>query len=268
MAPQIDCMMRTLMTLGCFAVFVALVFAGQSDEKADYSKLAEAIHKMVVAKAPKVHEDLSQWGRTIPVPEFLRLPRLPRARMMVNGREQLPHGVWKRYKAWLDDPAKDIQLTVREFKIGDGGKVRLVLDATADVHAEADWKPWQKGLPLPGLYARADARILLGLECEAKVSLDFKKFPPDATVEPKIDKATIELQEFELLKVANRIVGVEGDPVRDAGRELKGFLQDMAKRYEPQVIEQMNKAIASSLKDGKATIPAADYLRLFGGGKK
>ena len=248
--------------------FVSLTF-GQTDEpKQDYSKLAAAIHAMVVSKAPKVHEDTKDWGQTIPfAPDTIRFPRLPRARTMVNGRIEVPHGLWKRYKAWIDDPAKDIRLTVREFKI-EGAKVKLSLDAVADIHGEVDVKPWQKGLPLPGGYARADARVFLGLECNAKVALDFKKFPPDATVEPKIEKATIELQEFELLKVANRIVAVEGEPVRDLGRELKGFLQDTVKKYEPQVVEQLNQAIAKSLKDGKATIPSADWLKLIGGAKK
>ena len=53
------------------------------------------------------------------------------------------------------------------------------------------------------------------------------------------------------------LLGVEGDSVRDVGRDLKGFLQDMVKKYEPQVVEQLNQAIGKSLKDGKATIPSA-----------
>src|SRR4051812_31645525 len=70
----------------------------------DYTEFSKLLHKMVVAQVPKYVEDNSGWGGTIPIPDKLRLPRLPRTRIKVGDREELPHGLWRKLRVTIDDP--------------------------------------------------------------------------------------------------------------------------------------------------------------------
>src|SRR6266436_5224996 len=80
--------------------------AGKVDKK-DYTEFSRLVHKMVVPQVPRFYEDMSQWGQTIPLPSDLRFPRLKRTIVEVDGRQEVPHGIWKKYRIWIDDPDQD-----------------------------------------------------------------------------------------------------------------------------------------------------------------
>jgi hypothetical protein len=240
-------------------------FAGE--EKKTFSAMAKFIHGQVVTRIPKEFEEKSEWGKTIPATEPLRLPRLPRIRMKNGDKEELPHGLWKRTKIWMDNPHQNVLINVSQFKLDKNNVAHITVEATADFHAEREWQPWQKGLPLPVLKVQADVKVALHLEVEAKVGLTLK-LPPETTLEPKIIKAHLELKDFEVVRLSNRILAIENDSIKEMSRELKGLLQELVKQYEPQILAAMNQGIGVTLKDGKTTLPAAEAMKLMQPDKK
>ena len=246
--------------LGSLTLFPA---GAKTDDKLDYTELSKLIHQGVVAQVPKEFEDRAEWGKSIPLTTDLRFPRLQRVRIKVGDREEFPHGLWKRTRVWLDEPAKDLQIQVRDFKAVEGGKFQLGVDVKVALHGEREWKPWQKGLALPGLTVKADARLLLALDCEAAVSFDFTKLPPDIKVKPKILKSRLDLQEFDLLQIGNKLLSIEGDRAREIGVELKDFLQQYIRSQEPQIQEELNQALAKSVLDGKGSFSGANLIKLL-----
>jgi hypothetical protein len=242
---------------------ILLPAAGQADEKLDYAELSKLIHQGVVAQMPKQVEDRADWGKTVPITSDLRLPRLQRVKVKVGDREEWPHGLWKRTKVWMDDPAKDLQINVRDFQATDGGTFRLGIDVTAALHGEREWKPWQKGFALPGITVQADAKILLALECEVGVSFDFNKLPPDVKAKPKVVNSRVDLQEFDLLRLGNKIITLEGDRIRELGAELKDVLQQYIRSQEAEVQTQLNQALEKSVKDGKGSFSGGNLFKLL-----
>src|SRR5262249_21568836 len=144
-----------LTTVGVLLPLAAGGEPGGKGAKADYTELSRLIHKVMVSQMPKVIEDDSEWGKTVPVP-----PKLPLAGMrktvVVGNRKELPHGLWQKMRVWMDDPARDLTVRVRDLKSVDGKAFRLSLDADAAVHTQTETQHWQKGLALVGFTAQAD----------------------------------------------------------------------------------------------------------------
>lgn len=256
----------------CFLVSLVLTVAGvcsaaddnTTDSKKDYAEFSKLLHKMVAKDLPRVYEDNSGWGRTIPIPDKLRLPRLARVKVQVEGREELPHGLWKRFRVRMDDPAKDLVIQVRDFAKVDASTFRLAVDAEAAVFAEGQVQHWQKGLATIGATAQADAVLLLGMVFDIGVSLDLKKIPPDLVIKPKVADLQLDLKEFNLRRVGNLI---EGERAKNLGDELKDVLRGLVKSQEAEVKNRANEAIAKSLREGKGNISAAGLLKFVTPGK-
>lgn len=246
--------------------FCALGTGQEPGEKAvdsgpDLSYFSKMVHKMVLPQIPKYHEDLSGWTGSIPVPPDLKLPRL-RTYIKVGDRLEVPHGLWKKYRIWIDDPARDVQIHLRDLKKTDEGGFRLHVEATALLHGEGEIKPWQKGLGLPIVKADADIVVQLNMDVDVKLGLLADRFPPELTVEPWIAGSKLEIKEFHLKKISS-IISVEGDGVRDLGNDIKGMLNSLIRQYEEEVTDRANQAIARSLKDGKGPLSAGEMLKML-----
>ncbi len=233
-------------------------------EVRDYTEFSNLIHKIVVAQIPKVIEDNSGWGQTVPIPDKLRLPGL-RVTMKVNGKDELPHGLWRKVKVWLDDPAKDLDIAVRDFKL-ENKACRLTLAAKAPLHTWAELQTWQKGLALVGGTIQADVRMGLVIDCDVAVALDTKKFPPELKINPKVTGLKTELTDIALRQVTARRLGVvlQGDAAKDFGNQFKGILQDALRTFEPRIKDLANQSIAKALEQGKGNLSAGALLKALG----
>src|SRR5262245_47658156 len=105
---------RTLAGFAALFLAVPLVLGaddknGKPADKPDYSELSKKIQQAVIPKIPKESEDLSEWGQTIPVHNDLKAPKLKRVVVKKDGKDEFPHGSWKRTKLTFDDPAKDVK---------------------------------------------------------------------------------------------------------------------------------------------------------------
>ena len=219
-------------------------------EKAkDFSDFSKLLHRLVVAKAPKMVENRDQWGQTIPIPEKLRLPNAKRTYVKVGDHLELPDGSWRRTRVWLDDPAKDIVIVVRDFKKSDAKNFRLSLDAQAAIHSEGELQRWTKGLLLLNVSAQADALFTMNMEVDVAVSFKTDVFPPALVVEPKVAECKLVIKEFAVKKIAN--VQIEGPLVTDLNNQMREYLQQLLTLSEPMVKTQINDVITEGLRDGK-----------------
>jgi hypothetical protein len=258
--------MRARHAAGLSFLLIAIGFVGGDEprrpEEKDYAEFSKLIHQVVVKQLPKVFEDSSGWGQTVPIPPKLTLPKL-RTRIKVGDKEELPHGLWRKIKVWMTTPAKDLQIRVRDFKSVDGKTYRLVIEADALLHADVDAQHWQKGLTLGGFTAQADVALNVLLNCDVQVSLVGKKFPPELKIEPKITDLKTDLKDFTLKQVAMKkiAIGIEGDAAKDVGNKFKDVLQQLLHSAEPAIKAKANEAIAKSLQDGKGTISAGEMMK-------
>lgn len=229
--------------------------------KADYSHFSKLMQKMVAPHVPKFYEDLSGWGGSIPVPPDLKLPRL-RTYIKVGDRVEVPHGIWKKFRIWIDEPERDVEVRLLDMKRTDKGGFRLQIEGTALLHGEGEVKPWQKGLGLPIVKADADIVVQLNLEVDVKLTFDTKTFPPEISVEPWIVSSNLQIRDFHLKRIQS-LITIEGDTVSNLGNEIKGLLNDLIRRYDEEVTDRANQAIAASLKSGRGTLSTGELMKMF-----
>jgi hypothetical protein len=238
--------------------------AGDPPVKDEFSELSKLLHKMVVKQVPREHEEKIDWGTSIPVPDKLFAPGLKRTYVKVGDRQELAHGNWKRVSIRLDDPDRDLKIRVKEFKQGNKGVYRVVIDSEAALRCKGEMQQWLKGLLLVTLDGHAHATIATTMVCDVNVALNVKKFPPEIVVDPKIVDMTLDLRAFDVKQVAAIVKGVriEGEALRDMGNEIMpDLIRAFMKVSEPLVKDYANQAIAQSLKEGKGKLSAAELLK-------
>jgi uncharacterized protein (TIGR03067 family) len=252
------------------ALAIVFIFAQvPSEPRAEYAELSKFIQKIVVKDLPKEFTDASEWGKTIPIPAKLRLPNL-RTRVKVGDHEELPHGLWKKSRAWLDDPAEDVTIHVRDLRKLESGKGhRLGLDITVALNAIQDIQHWQKGLATVGASAQARAVVLVALDIDVAVAVNGKKFPPELRVEPSVVDSKLLLKEFDLQRVTPLFglgTNLEGDKAREIGNELKGAVQALMTARDGELRDRANRAIVQALQEGKGNISAASLFKALSTG--
>jgi hypothetical protein len=262
---------RSLAGLSACWIVAAAAMADETPDPAaqvDRAALGRMIHKAVVSQMPKVIETQSGWGETIPMPERLRLRGLRQA-VPVGDHLELPHGHWRKVRAWMDNPERDLKITVLDLHRVDGKKYHLTLDADAPLHTESDIQQWQRGLRLLDVTARADVKLALRLDCDVALTLDTSAFPPSVKIEPTITDLKPELKDLKIRRIDGRHVSIAlgEQPAREAGSLVRGVLQDAIRHAEPQIKERANEAIARSLREGKGTLSAGAMLKALTPGK-
>jgi hypothetical protein len=264
---------KLLGSLGISLLAVFAITAGDNNGKAvkppagkpDYAEFSKLIQKVAVSKIPKMYEDTSGWGQTVPIPDKLRLPGL-RTTVRVGNRMELPHGLWRKVKVSMKDPAKDVHISVREVKRLDPKTIRVSVQADATFGTAVQAQLWQKGLALPGFAGRANATIGVFIDCDVAMELVASKFPPEFKVEPKVANLKMDLRDFDLQEVSTLRLGkvLAGDRAKEVGNQYKGILQDAMHSAEPMVKDYANEAIAKSIKEGKGTLGADALFKMLG----
>lgn len=257
----------TTVTILSAALIVATADEPARDAKPDqYAEFSKLIHQMVVKQIPKVYEDSSAWGKTIPLTEPLRLPGL-RTYIKKGDKVELPHGLWRKVRVWMDNPDKDLRIQVKDLKKLDAKSFRLVVDSESAVRTEVEAKHWQKGLTLAGFSGKADVAVAMSMDCDIAIALTSNF---ELKVEPKITRLNIDLKDINLREVSTLRLGVilEGEKAKEFGGQFKDILQAAVKTAEPTVKDHANQAIAKSIREGKGTFGAASLLKLLGSGEK
>jgi hypothetical protein len=232
------------------AVSIAIT-AGEPTPKSEYKEFSRLVHAFITKQIPKEVEDASGWGGTIPAEPNLPLPRL-RQYIKVGDKLEMPHGTWRKFKGKLEEPNKNLKIVVKDFKQIDGKNYRIVADVDTTVLVAIEVQQWQKGLLLIGTELAVDTNFTAAVVCDINATLNFKKFPPELNIEPKISDLGIEFVDFKV-RGGPIIKGEFGDNLR---RDLKDGIRSLVKTAEPVIKTQVNQAIVESLKEGKGSISA------------
>jgi hypothetical protein len=262
--------MRTMPILGMFLLCPFLLADDPPSQpgtpdvpKADYAEFSKLVHNFVVKGLPKDIEHRDGWGATIPHTEKLILPRL-RTYLKDGERIVLPHGAWKRLKVQLEDPAKDLVISVKDFRYAGGKNYRLDLEADVVLRTEGEWQQWQKGLLLVGVEGVADAYLHVSVGADIGVELDFKQFPPGVKIHPKVTDLGLDLEDIRL-RGGPIFTGEKGERLAS---DIKGLIRAAVKAAEPQVKKLANEAIAESIQKGRGALSPGELFKSLPPGER
>jgi hypothetical protein len=233
--------------------------APQPKEEDPGAELARLIHKSMVAKMPRVFEDKSAWGRTIPLPERVRRPGLRRVIVEVDGKPEVPDGPWRKVRATIADPERDLRVRVLGLKAIDATSYRLTMETDAELEADAVLQNWVKGILLADIGARTHVAVNVFVEINVTAKLETTGI----RMEPEVKDVKVTLRDFMPERVALRRAGivVEGEAVAGLGREFKENLQAMLRAKEPDIKKRIGETVARTMKEEKGLAASAAMLK-------
>ncbi len=233
--------------------------AAQTDEAAT-ADLARLIQKGIVARMPPVYENAADWGRTVPLPDRMLLPRLRRAVVEVGDHLEVPDGTWRKFRLSVEDPDRDIRVRVPSFRRVGLMKYRVVIEADVALRGEGDVRQWRNGLELADLTGRADALLNVRAECDVSGRFEAGK---GLAMNTELADLNLNLKEFTPKQVTLRRAGltVRGDALEATGEELRDSLQALLRAVEPGVRMRANDALARGMQGGKDPVAAAELIK-------
>ena len=224
---------------------------GQQPQRLSVSEAVEAVERiqeggsknllreLALAAIPETYENTKHWGQTRRTWEGVHLS-LDGVRLKTKRKwRDTKHGTWKRYRAWLIDPAEQFDLRIENIRPAEQGRVAFEIAVDAKLGLFARLSEWQYGVQLISLSTDAEAVVRMRLTCEASLKVDFKEFIPDLLIEPEITAADLTLVRFDLHRVSN----LHGPGVEQLGRSLHDVLQGEINDRRPKLVAQANRQI-------------------------
>lgn len=227
-------------------------------EKPGYRELAQLLHKQLLDRAPKQVEDQSDWGKTIPPPERLRLPRLRRTWVRVGDHMELPHGLWKKSRFWLADPEHGLRIVVLDLYRQENEQIRMRFQLDLDICAEGEWEQWLNGLRLLNVSARADVAVSVVVDCDVTTTLNLAKFPPIVETNPQVAGIRLALRDLQIRRIGPVIL----DETRLVSEELRQLVEALMRTQEGPMRDQANAMIAEATRKQKLTMPPSLLVKL------
>jgi hypothetical protein len=223
------------------------------------AELNQLIHKAIAVRLPKVTEDDSGWGRTIPLPDKIRLPRARRTIVEVNGQPEVPDGTWIKTRLSVEDPDRDVKIHVRTFKRLSATSYRMTLEADVAFRSEADTQRWRNGLLLGDATVNADLSVRVFLDCEIAARVGATGI----TLVPDVKDLTLTLKEYtpHRVKLNRSGLSVEGDLVESLSDLLKSNVESQLRVKEANLKKTASESLAAVMKDRKNPLNPAAMLK-------
>ncbi len=202
-------------------------------------ELGKVLRGIVLAHLPNEYENKKDWGGTKQVWDGVRISLDGLRIKTKRRRKDANHGTWKRYRAWLIDPDRNLKVLIANIRESDEGRAAFDLTVHAQLGAFGRLSEWRRDVQLYSIGVDAEARVVLRLSCEAGFDFDFSNLPPDLLIEPVVTDAHLSLQEFRLLRVSN----LSGPLIRELGKSLRGVLQEEIDKRRVKLVAKLNRQI-------------------------
>jgi hypothetical protein len=245
--------------------------AVQADDSAavqpSHDSVDQLARALVLSTIPREYENTKDWGHSKLQWNGVDV-ELDGLRIKTKRRwKPVNHGTWTRYRAWLIDPER--QLQIRFENLRPSGNRRVLVDVHLEARCGATGRvsQWNRGIQLYSFHADAEASIQLQLTCEIGLEFDTRQLPPDVLLKPKVLDARLQLRDFQL----QRISDADGPLVRRLGDSLRGDLEREVNERCEQLVEKLNRSIekrSDQLRLSPNDLLSSGWNKLLHGGPK
>jgi hypothetical protein len=223
---------------------------GQVEAPENTMGVQPLLRNLVLNNLPAEYENTKRWGGTKRVWDGLHVS-LDGLRVKTKRRwKDARHGTWKRYRAWLINPAEEFDIRIENMVVTPQGKTAfdVVIDARLGVWGRLS--KYVRDVQLLSISAEADARVRMQVRCEMSLRLDGSKFPPDVLLEPHVVSAQLTLIDFRLIRISD----LDGPLVREFGEELHDILQDEITHRQTKLVDRINRQIEKHRDDLRLSV--------------
>jgi hypothetical protein len=202
--------------------------------------LSNALRQLLLESLPEEFEDHDDWGQTKRVASGLKI-KTHGGKLHVEKRtKEVRHGLWKKYRATLVDPQKQLQLRIGDVHRESSGRIAFQVFLSARMQGEARVERWRQGVKLLNFMSEAESTIEARLDCQLATHLVPGKYLAGIALEPKVTTVSLRLADFDLMRVSK----LDGAAAHELGNSLRDTIQKELRDQEPKLAAKLNQAIA------------------------
>ncbi len=198
---------------------------------------AKIVAQLITDAIPREYERSKDWGRTTRITTGVRSSGNFFKFDVHSKKSEVNDGVWKRYRATMIEPDKNLVVRIDNLRSLDAGRIAFTLFVTTKLHGWGRAKVYESGIHLISLEAEADTKVSLWLDCEIALEMAPASFLTGIAVRPHVANARVSLDEFRLTRISD----VRGPIVRELGDGLRHLIED--ELNGPKLADKLNRSI-------------------------
>jgi len=204
------------------------------------TNLSEVLKVLLLESLRDDYVDLRHWGGTIERFNGLKIRGL-----RISRRErEVPHGIWRRYKATLVQPEKTFDAQVMQLDPTPSGKIPFSIEITLRSRCEATFAWWAYGVKgLNGTavsYATLQLRMIL--ETSPAIAFNLNTPFPKVELRPTVKSVDLKLKDLDV-----RQLGVlKGDLAEVLGDGSKHAIEALIQKQEGKIRVKLQKSLDRS----------------------
>lgn len=216
-----------------------------SEEQARHS--IQWLSTFALDRAPRMYDGDKHWGDQKKLWAGVRV-KLDGLKIKTHRRfREVNHGRWLRYEVNLppqgtgNAPVATIH-QVRQIADPTIGQQRWQIESsiTAPMKFTTRIQRWNLGVKLYSLTIRGDMRVRLNSTTSVGFVADYSEVPPALVIDPKVEKAELVLEHFEV----ERISKIGGDVAEEGGELMESLIRDrFLDKQNDRLVAKLNKSI-------------------------
>lgn len=208
---------------------------------------------VALKKLPRTLDGERGWGDTKRVWAGIKVKRDGWKLKTHRRYREVEHGRWIRYEVTLPDPnAGDAPAVVihQVVPVVDAisGDQRWQIDSTvsAVMKFSARIQLWNLGARVYSLTVSGEMQVRLATSASMGFFADYGEVPPALVIDPKVERAHLELERFEV----NRVSHIGGDVAEHWGDLMEELLVErLVKKQNDRLVARLNRAIEKERDD-------------------
>lgn len=212
------------------------------------------LKSLIQQNLPPKYEDNRKWNKQREVLSGIHLEldglklETHRNRKLVNA------GTWTRYEILFVEPEKNLQVEFSRLDILDDDTIGFEAIIVTPLDIEGQLAEWARGLKLFSITAQADATAKLMISGTVTFRLNILKLPPDVSIVPHIEAASVDLLSYRLRKISR----IDGDAAKILGKGMRGTIDDKVEEVNSTLVAKINRQLEK--RKEKLTFSAQDWL--------
>lgn len=217
-------------------------------------EMKDWLKKLIQQNLPPSYEDNRKWNKQKEVFSGVHV-KLDGLKLETHRNRKLVNaGTWTRYEITFVEPEKNLQVDFTRLEVINNDTIAFETIIITPLDIEGQLAEWARDVKLFSITAHADAKAKLILAGKVKFRLNVLKLPPDVTIVPKIDHASVDLLEYRLRKLSR----IDGDAAKLLGKGMRGAIDDKIDDVNETLAAKINRQLEK--RKEKLTFSAQDWL--------
>jgi hypothetical protein len=212
------------------------------------------LKQLIRDNLPPTYEDTRKWNLQREVWNGVHV-KLDNGKLHTHRKKKLVNaGTWTRYTVNFVEPDKNLAIEFQRLEQIESGKIAFKTTVVAPLEILGQLAEWARDVKLFSVSVQATSTVRLTLEGTVQFQLNMLKLPPDIAIKPVVERADVQVLDFEV----HRVSKVGGDFAELLGRGMQRVVEERVEDMNEKLVTKINTKLAKS--SDKLSFSMQDWL--------